>query len=67
MPNATVRANARPMPEADATQRANPDGYWRDAHSNLEEQIRNLRCMSSIPKISLVGLQLSTTISLSLR
>ena len=48
MPNATVRANARPMPEADATRRANPDRYWRDAHSNLEEQIRNIRCMSSI-------------------
>ena len=48
MPNATVRANARSMPEADATHRANPDRYWREAHSNLEEQIRNLRCMSSI-------------------
>ncbi len=35
MPNATVRANARPMPEA------KPDEYWRHAYFDLEEKIRD--------------------------
>ena len=47
MPNATVRTNARPLSQADGRQ-PEPDAYYRDAYLELEEKIRDLKCMASI-------------------
>ena len=52
MPNATVRANARPMPEA------KPDEYWRHAYFDLEEKIRDVKYMASISAEFICDLEL---------